>query len=68
MKGGTMRETIMCKITETVQVKTRLPLAAWALAGLVTLFSLASTLVQGPAFNHAETGSAPNVMRAAAVR
>jgi hypothetical protein len=30
---------------KTIPVRTRLPLAAWVLAGLVTLFSFASTLV-----------------------
>ena len=35
----------MLNIPNTVPVKTRLPLAAWAVAGLVTLFSLMSTLM-----------------------
>ena len=37
----------------SVPVKTRLPLTAWALAGVVTLFSLVSSLVHiAPASNH----------------
>ena len=39
--------------TETLPVKTRLPLAAWVFAGLVTLFSLVSTLMQVPANDQA---------------
>jgi hypothetical protein len=35
----------MIKITGGVPVKTRLPLTAWVLAGLVTLFSMVSSLV-----------------------
>ena len=35
---------------KTIPVRTRLPLAAWVLAGLVTLFSFASTLVQESEF------------------
>jgi len=35
----------MIKITGSVPVKTRLPLTAWVLAGLVTLFSMVSSLV-----------------------
>ena len=40
----------MLKIVGTLPVKTRLPFAAWALAGLVTLFSLVNSLthVSGP--------------------
>jgi hypothetical protein len=34
----------MLKIVGTLPVKTRLPFAAWALAGLVTLFSLVNSL------------------------
>ena len=34
----------MLKIVGTLPVKTRLPFAAWALAGLVTLVSLVSSL------------------------
>ena len=34
----------MFKIVGSLPVKTRLPLKAWVLAGLVTLFSLATSL------------------------
>jgi hypothetical protein len=34
----------MIKIPDTVRVRTRLPAPAWAVAALVTLFSLASTV------------------------
>ena len=36
----------MFKIVGTLPVKTRLPFAAWALAGLVTLFSILTSLTQ----------------------
>ena len=36
----------MFEIVGTLPVKTRLPFAAWILAGLVTLFSLATSLPQ----------------------
>ena len=36
----------MFKIVGTLPVKTRLPLGAWALAGLVTLFSMVTSLTQ----------------------
>jgi hypothetical protein len=36
----------MFKIVGPLPVKTRLPLAAWALAGLVTLFSIVTSLTQ----------------------
>lgn len=39
----------MRRFSETLPVKTRLPLTAWVFAGLVTLFSLVSTLMQVPA-------------------
>jgi hypothetical protein len=35
----------MIKIVGTLPVKTRLPLKAWVLAGLVTLFSIATSLM-----------------------
>jgi hypothetical protein len=38
----------MIKIPDTVPVKTRLPASAWAIAALVTLFSLASTVARFP--------------------
>ena len=43
----------MFKIAGTLPVKTRLPFAAWALAGLVTIFSLVTSF-EIPTFNHAE--------------
>ena len=36
----------MFKIVGTLPVKTRLPPVAWVLAGLVTLFSLVTSLTQ----------------------
>jgi hypothetical protein len=36
----------MFEIVGSLPVKTRLPFAAWVLAGLVTLFSLVSSLTQ----------------------
>jgi hypothetical protein len=45
----------MSKMTAGVPVKTRLPLTAWVLAGVVTLFSMASSLVHNaPASNHSQ--------------
>lgn len=38
----------MARIVESLPVKTRLPLEAWALAGLVTLFSLVCSLTHIP--------------------
>lgn len=38
----------MARIVGNLPVKTRLPLEAWALAGLVTLFSLICTLIHVP--------------------
>jgi hypothetical protein len=38
----------MATIIDRLPVKTRLPLEAWALAGLVTLFSLVCSLVHMP--------------------
>ena len=35
----------MLKIVGTLPVKTRLPFAAWALAGIVTMFSLVRSLM-----------------------
>jgi hypothetical protein len=35
----------MLKTVATLPVKTRLPLGAWALAGLVTLFSIINSLM-----------------------
>ena len=36
------------KILKTLPIRTRLPLAAWTVAALVTLFSLMSSLVHAP--------------------
>jgi hypothetical protein len=46
----------MLKIVGTLPVKTRLPFAAWALAGVVTLFSIVTSLMQvsGPIVQAAE--------------
>jgi len=44
----------MLKIPETLPVRTRVPLAVWAVAAVVTLFSLMSSLMHLPASsNHA---------------
>jgi hypothetical protein len=51
-----MRENAMFKIAGTLPVKTRLPFAAWVIAGLVTIYSFMASLVT-PAFNHAEQAS-----------
>lgn len=46
----------MINITGSVPVKTRLPLTAWVLAGLVTLFSMVSSLVHiAPASNQTQS-------------
>jgi hypothetical protein len=42
----------MLRIPGTPPVKTRLPVAAWAIAGLVTLFSLMSTLLHPSTPSH----------------
>jgi hypothetical protein len=44
----------MTSISGSLPVKTRLPLEAWALAGLVTLFSLVSSLMHMPLSDHAK--------------
>jgi hypothetical protein len=36
----------MTKIVDRLPVKTRLPITAWFIAGLVTFFSMASSLLQ----------------------
>jgi hypothetical protein len=51
---------------KSIPVKTRLPLSAWVVFGVVTLFSLASTLVQGSHSEHSAPHTAPTVMTAAA--
>jgi hypothetical protein len=55
----------MLRIPGTPPVKTRLPAAAWAIAGVVTLFSLMSTVLHLPAPSHhampqAEQGVEPS--------
>ena len=46
----------MIKITCSVPVKTRLPLTAWVVAGLVTVFSMVSSLVHiAPASNQTQS-------------
>ena len=46
----------MLKIASTLPLKTRIPFAAWALAGLITIFSLLTSLVS-PTYNYAEQAS-----------
>ena len=47
----------MNKITVSVPVKTRLPLMAWLLAALVTLFSTVSSILNfAPASNQIQLG------------
>jgi hypothetical protein len=46
----------MLKIAGSLPVKTRLPFAAWALAGLVTIFSTLTSFVN-PTSNHADQAS-----------
>ena len=50
----------MFKIVGTLPVKTRLPFKAWALAGLVTLFSMVASLthVSGPIVQTAKPATA----------
>ena len=50
----------MFKIVGTLPVKTPLPLVAWVLAGLVTLFSLGTSLIQvsGPMLQAAKPEAA----------
>lgn len=55
----------MLKIPETPPVRTRIPLAVWAVAAVVTLFSLMSTVLHLPASSHrampqAEQGTEPH--------
>ena len=42
----------MLRIPETLPVRTRIPLAIWAVAAVVTLFSLTSSLLHLPTLNH----------------
>jgi hypothetical protein len=50
----------MFKIVGTLPVKTRLPLVAWVVAGLVTLFSFVTSLTQvgGPMVQAAKPATA----------
>ena len=50
----------MFKIVDTLPVKTRLPFKAWALAGLVTLFSIVASLthITGPTVQAAKPETA----------
>ena len=50
----------MIKVTCGVPVKTRLPLTAWILAALVTLFSMVSSLVPSPSPHMWETRTEAN--------
>ena len=55
----------MITITGSVPVKTRLPLTAWVLAGVVTLFSVVSSLVHlAPVSNHIQTLSEQTILPA----
>ena len=55
LRSGHSEGIAMVKIA-SVPVKTRLPLTAWVLAGVVTLFSLVSSLVHiAPASNHLQS-------------
>jgi hypothetical protein len=55
-RSGHSEGIAMIKITASVPVKTRLPLTAWVLAGVVTLFSMVSSLVHiAPASNHIQS-------------
>jgi hypothetical protein len=51
ISGGQPREISMTKL-DGVPVKTRLPVSAWALAALVTLFSLLSSLIATGGTDH----------------
>ncbi len=57
----------MLKIPETLPVRTRVPLAAWAVAAVVTLFSLMSSLLHSPLLSgyatpHAEQSDQPKIV------
>jgi hypothetical protein len=49
-------------IPELLPVRTRIPLAVWAVAGVVTLFSLVSSLVHVPASSNHALPSAERAM------
>jgi hypothetical protein len=58
----------MIRTIGSVPVKTRVPLAAWAFAGLLTLLSTFSSLLQavvGPDFTPAASEQATNLAREA---
>jgi hypothetical protein len=42
--GHSLREIAMIKIADAPPFKSRVPMTAWAFAGLVTLFSIGSSL------------------------
>jgi hypothetical protein len=57
----------MLKLPPTLPVRTRIPLPAWALAGAVALFSLASSLLHAGAPSHhamqdADQGKQPSAI------
>ncbi|HYJ59559.1 MAG TPA: hypothetical protein VEW64_09485 [Methyloceanibacter sp.] len=57
----------MLKIPETLPVRTRVPLAAWAVAAIVTLFSLMSSLLHSSPLSghptpHAEQADQPKIV------
>jgi hypothetical protein len=61
---GMKREFEMLKIPNSIPVKTRLPLSAWAVAAVLTLFSVASSMlhlspVDHQANAHVETVTQP---------
>ncbi|MGK2923704.1 MAG: hypothetical protein ACSLE4_13150 [Methyloceanibacter sp.] len=47
-----------------IPVKTRIPIEAWTIALLVTLFSLISSAIHGPASNDASTVFHAKLMQA----
>ena len=49
---GMKREIEMLKIPNSIPVKTRLPLSAWAVAALLTLFSVMSSLLHLSPVDH----------------
>jgi hypothetical protein len=46
------REFEMLKIPNSIPVKTRLPLSAWAVAALLTVFSVVSSMLHLSPVNH----------------
>jgi hypothetical protein len=49
----------MLKIPPTLPVRTRVPLAAWAIAAVITLYSLMSSLLQMQSSHHAMEADQP---------